>query len=64
MFKRYRLQKNFTQEKLADLTGLDTRTIQRIENNERKPSLESLAKLIKALDIKDKDIIKYIKDQK
>ena len=64
MFKRYRLQKNFTQEKLADLTGLDTRTIQRIENNERKPSLESLAKLIKALDINDKDIIKYIKDQK
>lgn len=64
MFKRYRLQKNFTQEKLADLTGLDTRTIQRIENNERKPSLESLTKLIKALDIKDKDIIKYIKDQK
>ena len=64
MFKRYRLQNNFTQEKLADLTGLDTRTIQRIENNERKPSLESLAKLIKALDIKDKDIIKYIKDQK
>ncbi len=35
MFKEYRLLRKLTQEKLAELTELDTRTIQRNENNER-----------------------------
>jgi transcriptional regulator with XRE-family HTH domain len=39
--RKLRLQKSWSQEKLADLTGLSTRTIQRIERG-HKPSLESL----------------------
>jgi len=62
MFKEYRIKRKITQEKLADLTNLDTRTIQRIENNERTPSIESFSKLVKALDISEEDVIKYIKE--
>ena len=61
MFKEYRIKRKITQEQLADLTNLDTRTIQRIENNERTPSIESFSKLVKALDISEEDVIKYIK---
>lgn len=60
MFKKYRIKRKLTQEQLADLTNLDTRTIQRVENNERIPSIETFAKLVKALDIEDEDVIKYI----
>ena len=62
MFKEYRIKRKITQEKLADLTNLDTRTIQRIENNERTPSRESFSKLGKAVDISEEDVIKYIKE--
>ena len=61
MFKKYRKLRNFTQEKLADLTNLDTRTIQRIENEEKRPSLETFKRLVKVLNIEDKDILDYIK---
>ena len=61
IFKEYRLLRNFTQEKLAELTNLDTRTIQRIENEQRKPSIETFRKLIKILNIADKDILDYLK---
>lgn len=47
--KSLRLKQGFSQEKLADLTGLSTRTIQRIEK-ENKASLESLNLLAIALD--------------
>lgn len=61
MFKEYRKKLNLTQEALADKTDLNTRTIQRIENEEEIPSLETLSKLVNALEIKDKDLIEYIK---
>ena len=61
MFKEYRKKLNLTQEALADKTDLNTRTIQRIENEEEIPSLETLSKLVNALDIKDKDLVEYIK---
>lgn len=61
MFKEYRKMRKFTQEQLAELTDLDTRTIQRIENEDTKPSIETFKKLVKILNISDKDILKYIK---
>lgn len=61
MFREYRKKLNLTQEALADKTDLNTRTIQRIENEEEIPSLETLSKLVNALEIKDKDLIEYIK---
>ncbi len=65
--RKLRLQRSWSQEHLADLTGLSTRTIQRIERGE-KPSLESLrlladvfemdvATLQKGLTMKDETLL-------
>ena len=61
MFKEYRKKLKLTQEELADKSNLNTRTVQRIENNEEIPSIETLAKLVYALNISDKDPVEYIK---
>ena len=61
MFKEYRKKLKLTQEELADKSNLNTRTVQRIENNEEIPSIETLAKLVYALNIRDKDLVEYIK---
>ena len=61
MFKEYREKRNFTQEELAELIDVSTRTIQRIENKETNPKIKTLRKLIHILKIKDEDIIKIIK---
>ena len=62
MFKKYRIKQGFTQELTAELLGISTRHLQRIENNENIPSLELLKKMIKILNISDDDIIKYMKN--
>ncbi len=64
MFKKYRELRGYTQLELAELVDKDVRTIQRIENNETVPTLESFKKLVKALKIEDKDILNYIKEKK
>ena len=61
MLKTYRLHKKLTQEELAKIVGIDVRSIQRYENGEGKPTINILKRLIKALNIKDKDILNYIK---
>lgn len=61
MFKEYRKKLKLTQEDLADKSNLNTRTVQRIENNEEIPNIETLAKLVYALEISDKDLVEYIK---
>jgi transcriptional regulator with XRE-family HTH domain len=48
--RKLRLQRGWSQEKLADLTGLSTRTIQRIERG-HKPGLESQKLLSDAFEI-------------
>ena len=48
--RKLRLQKAWSQEHLAELTGLSTRTIKRIEKGE-KPGLESIRLLAEAFDI-------------
>ena len=40
--KELRICSNYSQKELSEKTGLTIRTIQRIENNEVKPSLHSL----------------------
>ena len=53
--KVHRLNKHLTQEQLADISGLNVRTIQRIENGD-KASIESLKCLASALCIDIEDI--------
>ena len=63
MFKKYRLLRGYTQEKLAELTQVDIRTIQRIESNDTVPTLETMRKLMIVLKIDDNDILLYLKNK-
>lgn len=62
MFKKYRKTRKYTQEQLAYIIDKDIRTIQRIENKEVIPNLETFAKLVNSLNIKQDDVMKYLKD--
>lgn len=49
--KQIRIQKGYSQEKLADKTGLSIRTIQRVENGETDPTGNTIIEISKALDV-------------
>ena len=51
VIKNARLNKQFTQEQLAEKTGIGPRHIMAIENEGKHPSYEVLCTLIKILDI-------------
>ncbi len=61
MIKENRIKKNYTQEKLAEILDISTRQLQRIERDEDKTSIETMRKIIKVLQISDKEVIKYMK---
>ncbi|MCL2859036.1 MAG: helix-turn-helix domain-containing protein [Oscillospiraceae bacterium] len=64
MFKEYRIKKGYTQEKVAEALGISTRHYQRLEEEpKRLPSFELFKKIVKVLEIEDKDIVKYIKNK-
>ena len=50
ILKQLRISRNFSQEQLASMSGLNVRTIQRIESGQ-KPSLESLKCLASVLEV-------------
>ena len=56
--KEIRTGKNLSQKELSEKTGLTLRTIQRIENNEVKPSLYSLKVIGEALKTDLSDFVK------
>lgn len=49
--KSLRKNKGYSQEALAEISGLSLRTVQRIENENRNPSGDSLQKLSSALEV-------------
>lgn len=51
-----RKAKGFTQEKLAELSGLDNTYIGAIERGQRNPSIESAQSIAKALNMSLKDL--------
>ncbi|MGK3143966.1 helix-turn-helix domain-containing protein [Pantoea sp. C2G6] len=55
-FKEHRLARAWSQEQLAEMAGLSTRTVQRIENGER-PGLETLSALAAVFEIGVADLI-------
>ena len=61
MIKENRRKRNYTQEELAEILNITPRQLQRIEKNENKTKIETLKKIIKVLQIPDKEIIDYIK---
>jgi transcriptional regulator with XRE-family HTH domain len=56
---RLRKKAGFTQEKLADKTGLSTTFLGLIEVGKRHGSLKSLQKIASALGLKVKDILNF-----
>ncbi|HFF3186826.1 MULTISPECIES: helix-turn-helix domain-containing protein [Bacillus] len=49
--KQLRIEKNLTQQELAELTNLTKASISRFEGNKKTPSRESVTKLSKVLNV-------------
>jgi transcriptional regulator with XRE-family HTH domain len=60
--KELRLKNGYSQEELANLSGLSTRTIQRIEKD-NKGSKESLSAIANIFELKYEELIEYIKKE-
>lgn len=60
--KDLRLQKGYSQEELANLSGLSTRTIQRIEKN-NTGSTESLNAIANIFELSYEELIAYIEKE-
>ena len=58
--RRQRDEKQFTQEKLAEKSGLDPTYISDIERGLRNPGIKNVAKLAKALGITTSDLCKGV----
>lgn len=61
MIKQYRLAMHLSQEELAEEIGISSRHLQRLERNEENTRISTLKKIVKALNVPDDEIIKYIK---
>lgn len=51
IFKQYRINANRTQEEVAEKVGITARFLMGLENEERRPSLDLLLKLVSTLNI-------------
>jgi len=54
-----RKKRNLTQERLAELVGLDTSSISHIENGKYYPNAENLDKILDVLKIKPSEIFTF-----
>lgn len=61
MIKEKRLNKKYTQERMADILGISLRQYVRIDNEEDLPRRDVLKALIKELELTDEEIGKYIR---
>lgn len=57
--EKFRKRQGFSQEMLAEETGLNLRTIQRIENNETVPRADSLKRITDALKVSPDELMDY-----
>ena len=57
--KFFRESRKFTQEKLAEMVGIDSKHLSRIENGRNYPSLETLEKILENLDVTYEEIFNF-----
>lgn len=57
--KELRAEKNLTQDKLAELAGIHPKFTGKIERAEKKPSLDTIIKISKALNIEVKELFDF-----
>lgn len=62
MIKENRIKKKYTQEQLAEMLGISTRQLQRIERNEIETKITTLKRIIEILDIPDNEILEYFRN--
>ena len=62
MIREYRQKNNYSQEELAEKLDISWRHLQRLEHNESNTTVKTLKKIIKVLNISDKDILDYLKN--
>lgn len=62
MLKDFREKKGITQEKLAEMTNIDRKTIFRIENDINSPLIENYAKIVIALKLTNEQIANHIRE--
>lgn len=63
MIQEYRVKNGYTQEGLAEILDISPRQLQRIEANSNNTKIKTLKKIIKVLNIKDEDIVKFLKEK-
>ena len=61
MIRENRIKKNLTQEQLAEKIDISWRQLQRIEKNENETRVQTLKKLIHALEIPNEEVIEYLR---
>lgn len=62
--KHLRKQKNFTQEQLAEVTGLSVEFLSNIERGINAPSFETLEKLAEALEVMFSEMFDFQEENK
>ena len=58
LVREYRLKKNLTQQELAELSDLSLPFINLVENNRRNLSVDTLLRILQAMDIEPSDFFK------
>ena len=62
MLQEYRIKRKISREKLARLSGVDARTIYRIEKNISMPLVDTYAKIVMALGLTKEEVYNDIKN--
>lgn len=62
--KKYRLNKNLSQEELAEISGMHRTYISDIERGKRSISLKNIEKIANALNIKEYKLFLFEEEQK
>ena len=58
LVREYRLKKNLTQQELAELSALSLPFINLVENNRRNLSVDTLLRILQAMEIEPSDFFK------
>ena len=58
LVREYRLKKNLTQQELAELSDLSLPFINLVENNRRNLSVDTLLRILQAMEIEPSDFFK------
>ena len=59
--REMRLKRELSQEALAKMSGIDRKTVNRIENEHFSPNLNTLLRLCAAMSIKPQDLFRGLK---